>query len=172
MFFRPGISESAWPCISTISRSAPREMATSRGQRAGNLTIPDLRRSKSSCRLPSRCKRSPKDGCPTVAWHAGIFGRVWIQRFSDELLPEYHRFAYRKVSHHRAHSCHRLQCRRFFSPAYSRESRREYRSDPILWLNSPVPEPKIRVLVAKPGLDGHDRGAKVIARALRDAGME
>src|SRR3569833_3029974 len=30
----------------------------------------------------------------------------------------------------------------------------------------------IRVLVAKPGLDGHDRGAKVIARALRDAGME
>lgn len=33
-------------------------------------------------------------------------------------------------------------------------------------------DPKIRVLVAKPGLDGHDRGAKVIARALRDAGME
>ncbi len=33
-------------------------------------------------------------------------------------------------------------------------------------------ESKIRVLVAKPGLDGHDRGAKVIARALRDAGME
>ncbi|MEZ5352944.1 MAG: cobalamin B12-binding domain-containing protein [Bryobacteraceae bacterium] len=33
-------------------------------------------------------------------------------------------------------------------------------------------EPRIRVLVAKPGLDGHDRGAKVIARALRDAGME
>ena len=39
----------------------------------------------------------------------------------------------------------------------------------------PMPEPTpppIRVLVAKPGLDGHDRGAKVIARALRDAGME
>jgi len=35
-----------------------------------------------------------------------------------------------------------------------------------------VTEKKIRVLVAKPGLDGHDRGAKVIARALRDAGME
>lgn len=35
-----------------------------------------------------------------------------------------------------------------------------------------MPEKKIRVLVAKPGLDGHDRGAKVIARALRDAGME
>jgi methylmalonyl-CoA mutase C-terminal domain/subunit len=35
-----------------------------------------------------------------------------------------------------------------------------------------VNERKIRVLVAKPGLDGHDRGAKVIARALRDAGME
>ena len=33
-------------------------------------------------------------------------------------------------------------------------------------------DPPIRVLVAKPGLDGHDRGAKVIARALRDAGME
>jgi methylmalonyl-CoA mutase C-terminal domain/subunit len=33
-------------------------------------------------------------------------------------------------------------------------------------------EPPVRVLVAKPGLDGHDRGAKVIARALRDAGME
>jgi len=33
-------------------------------------------------------------------------------------------------------------------------------------------EAKVRVLVAKPGLDGHDRGAKVIARALRDAGME
>ncbi len=33
-------------------------------------------------------------------------------------------------------------------------------------------ERKIRVLIAKPGLDGHDRGAKVIARAFRDAGME
>ena len=31
---------------------------------------------------------------------------------------------------------------------------------------------KIRVLIAKPGLDGHDRGAKVVVRALRDAGME
>ena len=38
----------------------------------------------------------------------------------------------------------------------------------------PEPDPRttIRVLVAKPGLDGHDRGAKVIARALRDAGMD
>jgi methylmalonyl-CoA mutase C-terminal domain/subunit len=35
-----------------------------------------------------------------------------------------------------------------------------------------VSERKIRVVVAKPGLDGHDRGAKIIARALRDAGME
>ncbi|MGA2469325.1 MAG: cobalamin B12-binding domain-containing protein [Solirubrobacteraceae bacterium] len=35
-----------------------------------------------------------------------------------------------------------------------------------------LPESKIRVVVAKPGLDGHDRGAKIIARALRDAGME
>ena len=34
------------------------------------------------------------------------------------------------------------------------------------------PHSKIRVVVAKPGLDGHDRGAKIIARALRDAGME
>lgn len=33
-------------------------------------------------------------------------------------------------------------------------------------------ESRIRVLVAKPGLDGHDRGAKIVARALRDAGME
>ena len=36
----------------------------------------------------------------------------------------------------------------------------------------PKPHMKIRVIIAKPGLDGHDRGAKVIARALRDAGME
>jgi methylmalonyl-CoA mutase, C-terminal domain len=35
-----------------------------------------------------------------------------------------------------------------------------------------VMEQKIRVLIAKPGLDGHDRGAKIVARALRDAGME
>ncbi|MBF6599201.1 MAG: cobalamin B12-binding domain-containing protein [Dehalococcoidia bacterium] len=35
-----------------------------------------------------------------------------------------------------------------------------------------MPDDKIRVLIAKPGLDGHDRGAKVVARALRDAGME
>jgi len=35
-----------------------------------------------------------------------------------------------------------------------------------------VPGGKIRVVIAKPGLDGHDRGAKIVARALRDAGME
>jgi len=35
-----------------------------------------------------------------------------------------------------------------------------------------LPEKKLRILIAKPGLDGHDRGAKVVARALRDAGME
>ena len=35
-----------------------------------------------------------------------------------------------------------------------------------------MPDRKLRILVAKPGLDGHDRGAKIIARALRDAGME
>jgi methylmalonyl-CoA mutase, C-terminal domain len=37
---------------------------------------------------------------------------------------------------------------------------------------APTTQSKIRVVVAKPGLDGHDRGAKIIARALRDAGME
>lgn len=42
----------------------------------------------------------------------------------------------------------------------------------VVFLNSVTNDRKIRVLVAKPGLDGHDRGAKVIARALRDAGME
>lgn len=35
-----------------------------------------------------------------------------------------------------------------------------------------MPERKLRILIAKPGLDGHDRGAKVVARALMDAGME
>jgi methylmalonyl-CoA mutase C-terminal domain/subunit len=39
-------------------------------------------------------------------------------------------------------------------------------------MNETSPKTKIRVVIAKPGLDGHDRGAKVIARALRDAGME
>jgi methylmalonyl-CoA mutase C-terminal domain/subunit len=33
-------------------------------------------------------------------------------------------------------------------------------------------QPKLRIIIAKPGLDGHDRGAKIVARALRDAGME
>jgi methylmalonyl-CoA mutase C-terminal domain/subunit len=37
---------------------------------------------------------------------------------------------------------------------------------------SQAPQRKLRILVAKPGLDGHDRGAKIIARALRDSGME
>jgi len=37
---------------------------------------------------------------------------------------------------------------------------------------SPTPSRPLRILVAKPGLDGHDRGAKIIARALRDAGFE
>ena len=35
-----------------------------------------------------------------------------------------------------------------------------------------MPEKKVRILIAKPGLDGHDRGAKIVARALRDAGFE
>lgn len=38
--------------------------------------------------------------------------------------------------------------------------------------SAPIPSAPIRVIVAKPGLDGHDRGVKVVARALRDAGME
>jgi len=38
--------------------------------------------------------------------------------------------------------------------------------------SSPLGQRKVRILVAKPGLDGHDRGAKVVARALRDAGFE
>jgi len=42
----------------------------------------------------------------------------------------------------------------------------------MMSIGAGMSEEKIRVLVAKPGLDGHDRGAKVIARALRDAGME
>lgn len=44
--------------------------------------------------------------------------------------------------------------------------------DIAITMSAMAGEAKIRVLVAKPGLDGHDRGAKVIARALRDAGME
>ena len=54
-----------------------------------------------------------------------------------------------------------------------------YTESPVFWQplsSAPHGEPatarKIRVVVAKPGLDGHDRGAKIIARALRDAGME
>ena len=39
-------------------------------------------------------------------------------------------------------------------------------------MTSPAPSGPLRVVVAKPGLDGHDRGAKVVARALRDAGVE
>ena len=39
-------------------------------------------------------------------------------------------------------------------------------------MSTPSKDRRIRVLIAKPGLDGHDRGAKVVARALRDAGME
>ena len=39
-------------------------------------------------------------------------------------------------------------------------------------MTEPAPAPPLRVVIAKPGLDGHDRGAKVVARALRDAGVE
>ncbi len=50
--------------------------------------------------------------------------------------------------------------------------RREPASTPTMSSDRPTHPGKIRVVVAKPGLDGHDRGAKIIARALRDAGME
>jgi methylmalonyl-CoA mutase, C-terminal domain len=46
------------------------------------------------------------------------------------------------------------------------------RSAASAWKGNAVADRKLRVLIAKPGLDGHDRGAKVVARALRDAGME
>jgi len=52
------------------------------------------------------------------------------------------------------------------------QSRRVAHTHRSLIYSTLMSERKIRVLVAKPGLDGHDRGAKVIARALRDAGME
>jgi methylmalonyl-CoA mutase C-terminal domain/subunit len=45
-------------------------------------------------------------------------------------------------------------------------------STPSSTTSSTAPAARLRVVVAKPGLDGHDRGAKVVARALRDAGME
>jgi methylmalonyl-CoA mutase C-terminal domain/subunit len=53
-----------------------------------------------------------------------------------------------------------------------RYNRLEFHKPSPLTTTMAEPDHKIRVLVAKPGLDGHDRGAKVIARALRDAGME
>jgi methylmalonyl-CoA mutase, C-terminal domain len=54
-------------------------------------------------------------------------------------------------------------------------ARRELASGGGQWGPSsrlPVVDERIRVVIAKPGLDGHDRGAKIVARALRDAGME
>ena len=56
----------------------------------------------------------------------------------------------------------KLSVKRKFEAAFGKMTNQENRSS----------SPPIRVLIAKPGLDGHDRGAKVIARALRDAGME
>jgi methylmalonyl-CoA mutase C-terminal domain/subunit len=52
------------------------------------------------------------------------------------------------------------------------EAAREAAPDEAVILGRVEGRGKIRVVVAKPGLDGHDRGAKIIARALRDAGME
>jgi methylmalonyl-CoA mutase C-terminal domain/subunit len=48
----------------------------------------------------------------------------------------------------------------------------KYNLEEEFTLEEAMSKQKIRVLIAKPGLDGHDRGAKVVARALRDAGME
>jgi methylmalonyl-CoA mutase C-terminal domain/subunit len=59
----------------------------------------------------------------------------------------------------------------FHIPGCAAEGR-QYNAGVIDILEETMSEQKIRVLVAKPGLDGHDRGAKVVARALRDAGME
>ena len=65
------------------------------------------------------------------------------------------------------------QGRYFFSYTQLRDFiRSRWAPGAIQRLMENMSERKIRVLVAKPGLDGHDRGAKVIARALRDAGME
>ncbi len=57
---------------------------------------------------------------------------------------------------------------------YSEKGRIIGHNQSFFWFDEEewMAERKIRVLVAKPGLDGHDRGAKVVARALRDAGME
>ena len=69
--------------------------------------------------------------------------------------------------------------RRRSSRRWSRISRRSFGGLPFVQVSPAVPwkgvalmSSRIRVVVAKPGLDGHDRGAKVVARALRDAGME
>ncbi len=59
--------------------------------------------------------------------------------------------------------------------AYGRRVAAESGDEAVTATRSGLPaelRPPIRVVVAKPGLDGHDRGAKVVARALRDAGME
>ena len=75
-----------------------------------------------------------------------------------------------------AHRLGRLSSSDARSPTSAAElARRELHRDavqPRPVTLSPMSERKIRVVVAKPGLDGHDRGAKIIARALRDAGME
>jgi methylmalonyl-CoA mutase, C-terminal domain len=68
--------------------------------------------------------------------------------------------------------------RRRVTPSLAEKRRVKYNLPPSTacqkneFTRAKMPEKKIRVLIAKPGLDGHDRGAKVIARALRDAGME
>ncbi|MEA2371654.1 MAG: methylmalonyl-CoA mutase, C-terminal domain [Solirubrobacteraceae bacterium] len=57
-------------------------------------------------------------------------------------------------------------------PEYNRGRRGRVRGPAPSSMSDHATQKKIRVVVAKPGLDGHDRGAKIIARALRDAGME
>src|SRR5215208_1657576 len=60
----------------------------------------------------------------------------------------------------------------FASAASSTGMGSDHRSLHRAWHNPAVPDRPIKVLIAKPGLDGHDRGAKVLARGLRDEGFE
>src|SRR5689334_2319386 len=84
--------------------------------------------------------------------------------------PRLRRIRCRLRSRRSANTLHSARsARRFVMSTGSTKSRR---SNFITFTKMAQSERKIRVLVAKPGLDGHDRGAKVIARALRDAGME
>src|SRR5882757_1963775 len=88
-----------------------------------------------------------------------------------------HRQSHPSRRPHRPHQQIRTRSRKIHScqtdRSSTRHAHRRRRGLLTSYTQSSMPaQPPIRVLVAKPGLDGHDRGAKVIARALRDAGME